>query len=152
MDKQSRIERDELSKYNKFVGVRFNQHLINLINAKAKQEETSPSEIIREACIDYFDRNFTNTEVLMQQNTELSKKMDLFEDKLETYGLLMLNLVREFYTFFKYNGKENVNQNLLDLDIKHFEENAMKSLKNHPGILSQMVMNIYEKEGLPNNG
>ena len=38
-------------------------------------------------------------------------------------------------------------QVLLDRDIKAFEEQAAKSLKNHPGILSQMVLNIYEKEG-----
>ncbi len=147
MNNKAKIERDEISKYSKFVGVRFNPHLLNMINSKAKQEESTPSDIIREACMEYFDRNYTNTEMMLQQLQELSKKISYQDDKIEIYGMLLLNLVREWYTLFKYNGREDDNKVLLDRDIKAFEEQAAKSLKNHPGILSQMVLNIYEKEG-----
>ena len=57
MNNKAKIERDEITKYSKFVGVRFNPHLLNMINSKAKQEESTPSDIIREACMEYFDRN-----------------------------------------------------------------------------------------------
>lgn len=147
MNKGTKLERDEISKYSKFVGIRFSPHMYKMIESKAIQEDSTPSDIIREACMEYFDRNYTNAEMMLQQLQELSKKISYQDDKIEIYGMLLLNLVREWYTLFKYNGRVDDNKVLLDRDIKAFEDQAAKSLKNHPGILSQMVLNIYEKEG-----
>ena len=40
-------------------------------------------------------------EMMLQQLQELSKKISYQDDKIEIYGMLLLNLVREWYTLFK---------------------------------------------------
>lgn len=131
------------SKYQQ-VNIRMNITQLELIKCKALENHVTCSDVIRDACQEYLDKRYENTEIIHQSLMDVKKKIQYADNKLELLGLIALSIVREM----KKNlpDKQVVSDGILQEKMKEFEKNCIQNLlRQHPGKLEQMVLDTFER-------
>lgn len=137
----------DVSKNSEVLTFRTTKRMMDLIRATALQENISVSDFIKQTIAEYFNRRLTDSEILHQTLNENTRHIKYLEDKTELMAYMVLGMVKEIK---KSLNPTNLSRDIIEEEMKVFEKNCFKSLKNqHPGKLSQMVMDIYEEEASP---
>lgn len=125
--------------------IRITQQFENILKAKALEQHTTESTIIRQAIASYIDRNMSDNEILHANITDNTHKLGYLEKKVDLLVVLMLNLVKHTIKVLPANTTNT--QSIIDTTFDNFINECTQSLKSHDGILESMILDIYEKQG-----
>ncbi len=115
-----------------------------ILASKAAEQNTSISELIRQAVGNYINRNLSDTEIIHSSLAENSRKIRYLEDKVE---LLALIIMQQTKYLMKVMPQKQINtDSLVEIEYRKFNDECTKILKtNHGGILESMILNLYEQ-------
>ncbi len=139
-------KKDDFVKYQEVTQVRLTDQQKKILNAKAAEQNTTISELIRQAVMNYINRNMSDTEIVHASLVENSRKIKYLENKVE---LLALIIMQQTKYLMKVMPQKQINtENLVEVEYKKFSDDCMKILKtNHGGILESMILDLYEQGG-----
>ncbi len=139
-------KKEDFVKYQEVTQVRLTDQQKKILNAKAAEQNTTISELIRQAVMNYINRNMSDTEIVHASLVENSRKIKYLENKVE---LLALIIMQQTKYLMKVMPQKQINtENLVEVEYKKFSDDCMKILKtNHGGILESMILDLYEQGG-----
>ena len=140
---KSKNTKAENIRYGEVKQVRLTKGMNKQLKSKALEQNTSESEIIRQAIINYINRNMNDSEIIHASLNEMSRKIQMMSDKLELLALIVMQQTKFLIGIFPNN--DNINDELTELNFKDFQTRCMQTLKrNHIGILESMLLDFYE--------
>lgn len=143
-------KKDEHPKYSDTKQVRFTKEMSDLITAKALEQHTSESEIIRTALMNYINRSMSDTEIVHASLVENSRKIRYLENKVELLALVVMEQTK--FLMRVLPSRQANTDALVEKDFGRFMSGCTKSLKqNHGGVLEAMILDAYEQGGNDGN-
>lgn len=137
-------KKDDFVKYSEAKQVRLTQQQIKILEAKAAEQNSTVSELIRQSIMNYINRNMSDTEIIHASLVENSRKIRYLEDKIE---LLALIVMQQTKFIMKVMPQKQVNtEGVVESEFKKFQDDCLKSFKsNHGGMLESMILDLYEQ-------
>ena len=144
-------KKDEYVKYSKIRPIRLTQQQQRLVDEKAAEQNTTASDIIRQAVMQYVNRAMSDTEIVHASLSENTRKLRYLENKVE---LLALIVFQQTKFLMRIMPSRQVNSDaLVESDFERFRRDCLKSLKsNHGGMLEAMILDLYEQGGNDQGG
>lgn len=145
-------KKDSYVKYNQIKQIRLTEQQQRLVETKAAEQNTTASDIIRQAILHYINRNMSDTEIVHASLAENTRKIRYLENKVE---LLALIVFQQTKFLMRVMPNRQVNSDaLVENDFERFRRDCLKSLKsNHGGMLEAMILDLYEQgESEADNG
>lgn len=137
---------DEDMKYTVLKNLRLTPHLSDLIDAKALEQNTTSSEILRQAVMNYLCRNMSDTEIVHASIAENTRKIRYLEDKIELLALIIFQQTRFIMSVMP--SRQVKADELVDNEFEQFKRECTRALrKNHNGLLEGMILDSYERSG-----
>mgnify|MGYP002626124234 CR=1 FL=1 len=132
--------------YTEAAQVRLTKQQLELVAARALEQHTTESEIIRQALMRDMNRAMSDAEILHATVAENTRKLRYLEDKVELLALIVFEQTK-FLMGVMPSRKVNTDE-LVEADFERFKRACMKSLKaNHGGMLEAMILDLYEQGG-----
>lgn len=126
--------------------IRFTKQISELIEAKALEQHTTESEIIRQSVAEYMNRSMSDTEIVHASLAEASRKIRYLENKVELLALVLFEQTK--FLMRVMPGRQVNSDELVDKDFERFIRECTKSLRqNHGGMLESMILDAYEQSG-----
>ncbi len=137
-------KKEEDVKYQEITQVRLTDKQKKVLIAKAMEQNTSVSELIRQGITNYINRDLSDSEIIHSSLVENSRKIKYLENKVE---LLALIIMQQTKYLMKVMPQKQINiDSLVELEYKKFMEECTKILKtNHSGVLESMILDLYEQ-------
>lgn len=124
--------------------LRITEQMGSLIKSKALEQNTSESEIIRQALANYINRSMSDAEIVHASLVENSRKIRYMENKVELLALIVMQQTKFIMKMFP-NRQINSDE-LVNIEYEKFVRECTKILKsNHNGILESMILDAYEQ-------
>ena len=131
-------------RYGDIKQVRLTMEMGKQVKAIAFEQNTSESEIIRQAVINYINRNMNDAEIVHACLNELKRNIQVMSDKIELLALIIMQQTKHLLKVLHDNS--SIDEDLLDLSVEEFQRKCLKTLKtNHIGLLESMLLDFYEK-------
>lgn len=138
------MKKEKLTGYDKKIIFRANEQIFNLLTAESLEKRCSVSEVLRQSCMEHFERNMSDAEIMHFSVAENTRKILHFEKKLDLAMLIILGLVREQLRTIP--ERSAVSERVSASRYEKFIQGCMESLrKNHHGVLESMILDAYEK-------
>ncbi len=126
--------------------IRFTKQVSELIEAKALEQHTTESEIIRQSVAEYMNRSMSDTEIVHASLAEVSRKIRYLENKVELLALVLFEQTK--FLMRVMPSRQTNSDELVEKDFKRFISGCTKSLRqNHGGMLESMILDAYEQSG-----
>lgn len=139
-------KKDDFVKYQETMQVRLTNQQKKILTAKAIEQNTTVSELIRQSVMNYINRNMSDSEIVHASLAENSRKIRYLENKIEL--LALINMQQTKFLMKVMPQKQINTDSLVEIEFKKFSDNCMKILKtNHTGILESMILDLYEQGG-----
>lgn len=143
------MEKDELAKHDHTKNVRFTPRLVELIEMKATEKNTTFSEIVRIACMDYLNNEISDAQLIYASLNDNKQKLRFLENKTELLAVFIMEMARRMIKTL--TNRQNVSDEVAELEFQKFLDDSSLSLKKqHGGLLEAMVLDIYQKSGEEN--
>lgn len=137
--------KDDISKYSEITKVRFTPHMKDILELKAKEEGTSVSEIIRQACYEYLNAGISDSRLVYAALTDLKQKEKYLENKIELLAIMTMQQTKKIIQYLPLN--KLITEQMTDVEYEKFENDCASYIrKNHSGKLESMVLDLYQKQ------
>lgn len=131
--------------YEKERNIRFTSRIYDLVECKAKENNTSFSEIVRLALIDYLEKDIKDSELVYASLNDNKQKIRFLENKTELLAIFILEMVRRIIRVLP--NRPGNSDELVELEFQRFlDDSALSLKKNHGGLLESMVLDIYQQQ------
>lgn len=138
------MEKDALARHDHTKNVRFTPRIVELIELKAKEKKTTFSEIVRLACMDYLDKDISDTQLVYASLNDSKQKLRFLENKTELLAVFILGLARRMIRTLP--NRQSVSDEVAELEFQKFLDESTSSLRTrHGGLLEAMVLDIYQQ-------
>ena len=138
------MEKDELARHDHTKNIRFTPRIVELIEMKAKEKDTTFSEIVRLACMDYLDKDITDAQLIYASLNDSKQKLRFLENKTELLAVFIMELARRMIKVLP--NRQSISDEVAELEFKKFLDDSSYSLrKQHGGLLEAMVLDIYQQ-------
>lgn len=131
-------------KYSELKQVRISKPMANQVKSKALEQNATESDIIRQALINYINRNLNDSEIIYAKLNSVNQKLLMLEHKIDLLSLISFQQTK--FLLQSLPITEANPKSFVESEFEKFKNNCVKSLKeNHSGILENWLLDIYEK-------
>ncbi len=139
-------ENKKEKKNDAVISVRLPANLDYLLRLKAHEKRTTPSEIIRQCCTEYFDSPTEKPEIIALSIMELKKQMTLIEHKTDIQAIILLEMMKKL--FQRIPSNKYISEEVVDIEFERFIDECRKSVASSGGsILEAMILDFYKNGG-----
>lgn len=130
------------SQYSEYVPVKFQKAINDILEAKALENHTSVSEVVRTAVIDYINKNVSDTEVLFTSIAEMTSHVKKLENKMDLLCILSMRQMKEFLPMFP--DKKDMKDETVDYLYEGFLNRVKSDLRKDIKLLEKTILDAYE--------
>lgn len=139
-------ENKKTKKNDAVISVRLPANLEYLLKLKAHEKRTTPSEIIRLCCTEFFDNTTERPEIIALSIMELKKQITLLEHKTDIQAVILFEMMKKLFQMIPSN--KCISEEVVDIEFERFIDECRKSLvSNNGSVLEAMVLDFYKNGG-----
>lgn len=145
---EKRMDRNSVSDISKTI--RITSVLNDLIKAKALENHTTDSEIIKQAIAEYINKNLSDNEIFHASLNEIKHQLYVLDNKIKKYPAMWYQAVREIFSVLPLNQVHSKSE--IDYIMEQFSKNVSDlTKKNREGVFETIIIDEFEKTGIEDN-
>lgn len=142
---EKRMDRNSVSDISKTI--RITSVLNDLIKAKALENHTTDSEIIKQAIAEYINKNLSDNEIFHASLNEIKHQLYVLDNKIKKYPAMWYQAVREIFSVLPLNQVHSKSE--IDYIMEQFSKNVSDlTKKNREGVFETIIIDEFEKTGI----
>jgi len=135
-------EDESLGRYGETISVRLTPATDFLIKQKAYEQKKSKSELIRSICMNFFENEIKDPELIYQSLEDSKSRIRFLENKVD---LLSVMLLEQTKWLMKVLPEKTEDGRITEAKMEKFTNSVAAALRKNKGKLESIVLDIYQQ-------